>query len=140
MLAAAFEHIVFHILCGIAHPCADKADCPRNLKPEHEEGDGSKRTVYGVVAAQLDLEMQIKDLYSLEHRRCKYAGNDDILKLHRCVRHKLVQEHECNRKQKTGRNLEQRLNGVADELEIGQYALEGHEEKADTAGHDDGNR
>ena len=60
LVADALEGIGVQALVGIAELCSEQTNVPGNLHPQHEQGYGCKRTVDGVVCAQLNLIVNVQ--------------------------------------------------------------------------------
>ena len=66
------EIVVLDVLRSVGKFGTIKADDPRHLNPQEEEGEGSKRTVDGVVLADPDLSV---DVEPLEEEECRTGNN-----------------------------------------------------------------
>ena len=84
-----------------------QTDGPRNLYPQHEQRQGGKRAVDGVVARHPYLRMDVEQLQPLDARTGNDARHDGTAPLHVGVGHRDIQADKEQRQQHVGRQVEQ---------------------------------
>ena len=75
------------ILIGVSELRAKETDGPRNLNPEHEQRQGRKRTVDGVVARHPYLRVDISNLQQVHRNTRKYTWYDGTREADLCIGH-----------------------------------------------------
>ena len=65
--------VVVEVLIGVTQFGTKEADGPRDLYPQHEQRQGGKWTVDGIVAGEEYLRMDIEYLQSLHGETCQNA-------------------------------------------------------------------
>lgn len=82
------------VLVGIGELGAKEADSPRELYPEHEQGQRCKRAVDGVIARHPDLRVDIEQLQHLHGDTCEDARHDGTRQAHLRIRHIDIEHDE----------------------------------------------
>ena len=87
------------VLVGVGELRAKEADGPRELYPEHEQGQGCKGAVDGVVARHPYLRVDVEQLQHLHGDTREDARDDGARQAHLRVRHIDVEHDEEQRQQ-----------------------------------------
>lgn len=135
-VADALEGVGMQALIGVAQLCAEQTDAPRNLHPQHEEGDGCERTVDGVVGTQLNLVVDIQPFHSHEDKSGQDARPDCVAPLDPRIGHKREEQHKSHYGKDKGRDMQEERHRLAEQLCVGQQGAERLHEDAHTAADD----
>ena len=109
------EGKLLEVLAGVGELGSEEADGPRQLHPEHEQRQGSKRAVDGVVAGEEDLAIDVEILQQLHGHTSEDAWHDGILQLHTGVGEEHVEGDEHSRHDDIGHEADEEPHGRAQE-------------------------
>ena len=90
------------VLIGVGELGAEEADGPRDLYPEHEQGQGGKGAVDGVIARHPDLGVDVEQLEEVHGSAREDAGDDGARPLDLRIGHIDEEKHEEQRHEQEG--------------------------------------
>lgn len=112
VLAVLGKQVLVASLESVAHLRAGQADVPGELQPKHEERQGCKRAVDGVVTGNHQLVMDVEVLQQLEQTAGKKARYDNRTPADVGVGHQFVKGHKTEAGQKHRSVLDDELHGA----------------------------
>ena len=128
------------VLIGVGELGAEEADGPRDLYPEHEQGQGGKGAVDGVIAGHPDLRVDVEQLEEVHGSACEDAWDDGARPLDLRIGHIDEEQHEEQRHEQEGGHVEQQANGRGQQRETFHCIGDGGHEDGESHRHEDDDR
>ena len=126
-----------HVLIRIGELCAEETDGPRHLNPQHEEWQGGKGAVDGVVARHPHLGVDIDYLQDLHAHTREDARNDGTRGLYLRVGHVDIKSDEEQRQQEIRCEVEQMAHQGTQIFKMAHLRRKGRDIERQTDGDDE---
>ena len=102
------------VLVHIAETGAEQADIPRNLTPQHEQGQRGKRAIDSIITRYPQLEMNVDVLHHLKGNAGRNTAYQGTLKPHLSIGHENVEKRHHQYHQGIRKRLDQHDISAAD--------------------------